>query len=124
MANWTDNLLTVSGSAASLDQLLQDMNGENGLVHFSRHLPTAPVDEDGRELSWWLANADDAAIIDRQSEKVVVYLKSAWEPPVEWAEALHRKNPAFACRSCSRRRRRRVSSASGSPTRTGRTRTC
>jgi hypothetical protein len=93
MANWTDNLLTVTGPAASLDQLLQDMNGENGLVDFSRHLPTAPVDEDGRELSWWLANADDSAVIDRQPEKVVIYLKSAWEPPVEWADALHRKHP-------------------------------
>jgi hypothetical protein len=93
MPNWTDNLLTVTGSTGRLNEFLAAVSGENGIIDFATHLPQAPVDDEGHAQSWWNFNACEAELTEHTPAKVVFYFQTGWEPPLAWAECVAEKYP-------------------------------
>jgi len=91
--NEADNLLTVTGADDRIVDLLAAITGAEELIDFTLSLPEAPVDEDGAEPSWWLVNAIDSSVETRETGKVALYFQTAWEPPIDWANALAVKYP-------------------------------
>jgi hypothetical protein len=67
--------------------------GQRSTGQAAGHPATGPVDDDVDEPSWWLANAVEAGLQARESGKVVLYFRTAWEPPIDWAKRASRAVP-------------------------------
>jgi hypothetical protein len=93
VANWTDNLLTITGPPEALETLVHELEGAHGPLDFTRHLPDPPVDDDGDVPDWWSINADEATLTAHEPTKLTYFFRSIWEPPLPWAEAVHQAYP-------------------------------